>query len=62
MRNLCLNSDLKEGKGKGHESIRKRDFRRKLGTSSAKSPYIRRLTACAKSKEDSVSAAERRQE
>lgn len=37
-------------------------FSRKIGTSSAKSTYIKRLTACAKNMEDSVSAAERRQE
>ena len=37
-------------------------FSRKIGTSSAKSTYVKRLTACAKNMEDSVSAAERRQE
>lgn len=37
-------------------------FSRKIGTSSAKSTYIKRLTACAKNMEDSVSAAERRRQ
>lgn len=37
-------------------------FSRKTGTSSAKSTYIKRLTACAKNMEDSVSAAERRRQ
>ena len=37
-------------------------FRRKMGTSSAESTYIKRFTACTKNKEDSVSAAERRRQ
>ena len=40
--------------------FRRRDFKKKIGTSSAKSPYIRRLTACAKNKEGSMAVAERK--